>query len=160
MKKFYSPGTGGFYDEEVHGLRLIEDARGKLIANPDCCMPVDVVEISNEEHAELLEGESSGKRITANEDGYPVLTDPPRPSSEEVAAFERQWRDGALQAAIWLRERHRDQQEIGTDTSLTAEQFAALLVYMQALRDWPQSQQFPEIEHRPVAPPWIAEQTQ
>jgi hypothetical protein len=160
MKKFYSAGTGGFYGEDVHGPRLVEGEGGELIANPDCGIPVDAVEISSEEHTELLAGQSSGKRITADKNGYPVLTDPLPPTQEETAAMERQWRDGELQAAIWLRERHRDQQEIGAGTSLTADQFKALLVYMQALRDWPQSAQFPKIEHRPVAPPWITEQTQ
>jgi hypothetical protein len=160
MKKFYSRSTGGFYSEDVHGPRLLEGEGGELVDNPQCGMPADVVEISDEAHAELLAGQSGGKRITANEDGYPVLADPPPPTSAEVAAGERQWRDRELQAAIWLRERHRDQQEIGTGTSLTAEQFKALLVYMQALRDWPQSELFPEAQHRPVAPPWIAEQTQ
>lgn len=160
MKKFYSRSTGGFYCEGVHGLRLVEGGSGELVANPQCGMPADVVEISDELHAELLAGPSRGKQITANEDGYPVLTDPPPPTMAEVAAGERQWRDGELQAAVWLRERHRDQQEIGAGTSLTAEQFKTLLVYMQALRDWPQSAQFPEVQHRPVAPPWLAEQTQ
>ncbi|PLR61499.1 hypothetical protein QCBJ_23350 [Pseudomonas sp. QC2] len=61
---------------------------------------------------------------------------------------------------MWLRERHRDQQEIGGSTTLSDDQFAELLVHMQALRDWPQSPAFPASEYRPVAPAWIAEQTQ
>ena len=32
--------------------------------------------------------------------------------------------------------------------------------YLQDLRDWPQSDQFPVVEHRPVAPSWIADQSQ
>ncbi len=78
----------------------------------------------------------------------------------QIAAAERYWRDSQLSSVMWLRERHRDQQDIGGSTTLTAEQFQELLVYMQALRDWPQSEQFPETEHRPVAPPWIVEQHQ
>ncbi|WJM94976.1 phage tail assembly chaperone [Pseudomonas defluvii] len=81
-------------------------------------------------------------------------------SPAQMAAAERDWRDSQLSSVMWLRERHRDQQDIGAGTTLTAEQFKELLVYMQALRDWPQSEQFPVIEHRPVAPPWIAEQHQ
>lgn len=68
---------------------------------------------------------------------------------------ERQWRDGALTSVIWLRERHRDQLEIATTSVLTAEQFTELLVYMQALRDWPQSEHFPDSQHRPTAPAWL-----
>lgn len=73
---------------------------------------------------------------------------------------ERAWRDGVLVEMMALRDRHRDQQEIGGETTLTAEQYMELLVYMQALRDWPQSEAFPDSTQRPVAPPWIVEQTQ
>ena len=73
---------------------------------------------------------------------------------------ERAWRDAELSSVVWLRERHRDQREIGGSITLTGEQFVELLVYMQALRDWPQSPVFPDNLHRPTAPDWIAEQTQ
>jgi len=73
---------------------------------------------------------------------------------------ERSWRDGELAGLMWLRERHRDQLEISVDTTLTGEQFTELLHYMQDLRDWPQSPDFPDSEHRPVAPAWIADQTE
>jgi hypothetical protein len=59
-----------------------------------------------------------------------------------------------------LRDRHRDQVEINAATTLTGEQFTELLFYMQDLRDWPQSPDFPDGEHRPVAPAWIADQSQ
>lgn len=73
---------------------------------------------------------------------------------------ERTWRDRALVAVIWLRDRHRDQLEIGGPTSLSVAQFGELLKYIQALRDWPQSPDFPQIEHRPAVPSWITEQTE
>jgi hypothetical protein len=82
------------------------------------------------------------------------------PALPELTEPERTWRDSELESVIWLRDRHRDQLELGSDTTLTVEQFRELLVFMQALRDWPQSEQFPVIEYRPVAPPWIAEQNQ
>ncbi|MBC2383542.1 hypothetical protein HF209_21590 [Pseudomonas sp. WS 5096] len=61
---------------------------------------------------------------------------------------------------MWLRERHRDQLDTPVETTLSGEQFTGLLLYMQALRDWPQSEQFPDSEHRPQAPAWIADQTE
>ncbi|QWA30506.1 phage tail assembly chaperone [Pseudomonas sp. RC3H12] len=85
---------------------------------------------------------------------------PPSLSREQIAAAERAWRDAAVTAVLWLRERHRDEQDLQRSTTLSDERFAELLTYLQSLRDWPQSAQFPEIEHRPVAPPWITEQTQ
>lgn len=93
----------------------------------------------------------------------------PRPSSSHVwaggvwaldavlgaaarAVVERAWRDAELAGLLWLRDRHRDQLEIGVVTTFTAEQFAQLLVYVQQLRDWPQSAAFPDAKQRPVAP--------
>ncbi|RRW28845.1 hypothetical protein [Ectopseudomonas oleovorans] len=61
---FYAKSTGGFYDPEIHGNN----------------MPADVVEITVEQHAALLEGQSHGMRITCGEDGYPLLAElPPIP---------------------------------------------------------------------------------
>lgn len=79
-------------------------------------------------------------------------------SQSQMVIAERSWRDGELLGVKWLRERHRDQLEIDVETTLTAEQFKELLVYMQALRDWPQSADFPDVQRRPAAPPWIVEQ--
>nr|WP_314563053.1 phage tail assembly chaperone [uncultured Pseudomonas sp.] len=81
-------------------------------------------------------------------------------STEQSVVIERRWRDTELAALIWLRDRHRDQLEIGGETTLTIEQYSELLVYMQALRDWPQSPDFPNVEHRPIVPVWIAGQTE
>lgn len=80
--------------------------------------------------------------------------------SPDLVGQERTWRDSELLGVMWLRDRHRDQLDIKVDTTLTTEQFTELLTYMQALRDWPQSADFPDSQHRPVAPEWIAEQAQ
>lgn len=85
---------------------------------------------------------------------------PVLPTTDELSARERAWRDVELTSVLWLRERHRDQLEIEAPTTLTTDQFKELLVYMQSLRDWPQSPDFPQIKQRPVAPPWVAEQTE
>ena len=58
---FYSEQTGGFYAREIHGAAI----------------PTDAVEITNEQHAMLLAGQSAGQLITADEHGCPVLADPP-----------------------------------------------------------------------------------
>ncbi|MDZ4325514.1 MAG: phage tail assembly chaperone [Pseudomonas sp.] len=70
---------------------------------------------------------------------------------------ERAWRDAELITWVAVRDRHRDELELGIATTLTAAQFAELLVYIQLLRDWPQSAEFPDIEHRPVTPTWLVE---
>ncbi|MFM5811220.1 DUF4376 domain-containing protein [Aeromonas veronii] len=60
---YYSKSTGGFYDAAIHGDNI----------------PDNSVEITAEEHAELLAAESSGKRLVADESGYPIAIDPPQP---------------------------------------------------------------------------------
>ncbi|EDC2286372.1 tail fiber assembly protein [Enterobacter roggenkampii] len=53
--------------------------------------PSDAVEISAEQWAELMDGQSMGKYISSNADGFPVLTDPPPPTTEAlIAEAERQ----------------------------------------------------------------------
>lgn len=57
---FYSPSSRGFYLREIHGDNI----------------PEDCLEISIEEHAALLAGQSEGKEIVPDETGKPVLADP------------------------------------------------------------------------------------
>lgn len=78
---------------------------------------------------------------------------------EDMAALERAWRDSVINPTEWLVGRHRDEQDMELTTTLQAEQFAELLRYRQALRDWPQSELFPGIEHRPVPPAWLDDMT-
>lgn len=66
----YSPSHNSFYTSEIHGDNI----------------PADAVEITVEEHQALLEGQSQGKRIVADENGYPVLQDPPPLTLDEVKA--------------------------------------------------------------------------
>lgn len=70
---FYSKASGGFYRLDIHGEM----------------MPGDVVEITDERHAELMDGQAAGKRITADANGYPVLTEPPPPTLAEAKARKR-----------------------------------------------------------------------
>lgn len=65
---FYSKSTGGFYSREIHGINI----------------PADAVEITTEQHQALIEGQSQGKRIVADENGYPVLADPPLPTADDI----------------------------------------------------------------------------
>lgn len=62
---------------------------------------------------------------------------PPPPTIEELFDKLRSVRDGRISAVLWMRERHADELELGKETSLTPEQYTALLTYIQALRDLP-----------------------
>lgn len=97
---FYSRSTGGFYDEEIHGSRIISivdpdwqppegdelaEAPTVEFANPCCGIPVDAIEITIAEHAALLEAQAAGKFIQADSDGRPVALDPPVPTAKQIA---------------------------------------------------------------------------
>lgn len=140
---FFSATELGFYDSTI------------IEAIPD-----DGVEVFRESHRELLDGQSSGMAIVADESGRPVLIEPTPPGAEELAAAERVWRDRQLAATDPLVSRHRDEVEEGASTSITTEQYSELQGYRRLLRDWPQGDQFPLIDHRPLAPPWLIGQAQ
>jgi len=124
-------------------------------------IPSDAVEISAKLKSELLEGERSGRVIAWGDDDMPYLIDPPPPSAEELAVIERRWRDEQLLATDGIVTRHRDERDIGSPTTLSAEQFSELLAYRQALRNWPQADAFPEsAQGRPPVSDWLAQLTQ
>jgi hypothetical protein len=80
----------------------------------------------------------------------------PIPAEEQSDAVkERAWRDSQFTMVKWLRERHRDEADLGLTSTLTDEQFKDLLSYMQALRKWPQEANFPQVLQRPPIPQWI-----
>jgi len=56
---YYASSTKGFYTPDINPI-----------------IPDDVVEITDAYYQELLSGQSNGKCITANSEGYPALTDP------------------------------------------------------------------------------------
>lgn len=141
--RYYSQQTGCTYLSEIHGEK----------------MPPDAVLISDVLFHSVIANPEPGK-VRSHSDGLPVLIEAPPVSSTDLAEQERNWRDSELGEVVWLRDRHRDQLDFGSPTTLTTEQFNELLGYMQALRDWPQSEGFPVIGQRPVIPVWIADQLQ
>ena len=142
MATFYRASYGGFLDRALF---------------PE--LPEDAVPITAEQHQALLAGQGGAEIIRSDDEGHPVLAAPPPPSPEQLAAAERSWRDSALAALQWLRDRHRDELELGRAPTLSADQFEELLAYLQALRDWPQQEAFPAPGERPVAPGWIDQPT-
>ena len=139
---------GGFLDSAVHGE----------IGIPGCTIPEGAKELTDEQYAELIAGSDNGELIVPDAEGYPILIGPPAPSPEFLAEVERVWRDGRLAATDGVVSRHRDDLEEGLETTLTPTQYAELQAYRRALRNWPEAGEFPLIEHRPTAPPWLTEQ--
>lgn len=83
MDLFYSAETGGFYSGDIHTV-----------------MPSDIVPVTVERHAELLAGQSAGKRIVPGPGGEPELQAPEdaplgEQRSRKIAEIE-QARDAAI----------------------------------------------------------------
>lgn len=73
MTKFFTASPLAFYAPEIHGSEI----------------PAVAVEISDEEHAALLEGQAAGQIIAAGPDGRPMLQDRPALTEAELLAIER-----------------------------------------------------------------------
>jgi hypothetical protein len=142
MKRLYSKTTQTSYLRGIHSV-----------------IPADAVEISEALYLSVIGNPPPGKIRAHDDQGLPYLIDAPA-AGPDLEVEEREWRDAELASVMWLRERHRDQLEIGTATTLTGDQFNELLVYIQTLRDWPQSPGFPDTQRRPATPEWIAEQVE
>lgn len=123
-------------------------------------MPDDVVPITEARYWEVIASPAFGKVRDHDADGLPILIDPPTQTLDELSEFARGWRDVQIARVNWLRERHRDQVEMGQQPTLTPEQFSELLSYVRSLRDWPQLPGFPSADSRPIEPDWVAEQIQ
>lgn len=61
----------------------------------------------------------------------------------ETAAERRRERDAAMPEALNVLDRHRNQRDYGLPCALTDEQAAAWAVYLQALRDYPETGDWP-----------------
>lgn len=140
MQRFYSQSTQVTYLEGFHKV-----------------MPADAKAIDEDRYLAVLANPEPGKVRSHDADGLPILIDPP---PADLAADERAWRDAEITRIQWIRERYRDEQDLARPTSITADQFADLLDYLQQLRDWPAAPDFPDKLSRPKSPDWIAFQVQ
>ena len=139
--RFYSKGTDCTYLAGFHAV-----------------MPDDVVPISEARYQEVIGSPAPGKVRSIDADGLPILIDSPEQGLDELSSAEREWRDAEIVRVIWLRDRHRDEVEMGAETTISAEQYVELLAYIKALRDWPATTEFPAEESRPVVPEWVTSQ--
>ncbi|MDR3398734.1 MAG: phage tail assembly chaperone [Pandoraea sp.] len=81
---------------------------------------------------------------------------PPPPVNEDRSTVLRRMRDAMIERTDWLVQRHRDEQDMKRATTMSADAFAALLLYRQTLRDLPIATGFPDLG-MPALPDGIAE---
>lgn len=141
MKRFYSRSTGATYLDGLHTN-----------------VPQDAVLIPDDRYDQVIRNPDPTKVRSHDEQGLPILIEPPPLSADESAVVERIWRDSQLNATQWLVARYNEELTLELNTSNTAEQYSGLLAFRQSLRDWPAAEKFPDRDQRPEAPAWIADQ--
>jgi hypothetical protein len=127
MSKYWSPSDKGFYDDEIHG----DDKPG------------DVVEITDEEHASLLEAQSRGRIIDTGKDGKPIARDL---NDKELSVGRKRARDQLLTETDWLVNRHRDEIDSDITTTLSSDQYRSLQEWRVALRNLTEHPDFPRVQ--------------
>lgn len=115
---FFSASTGGFYTTEIHGDN----------------MPEDVVEITAEEHAALLSGQSSGEIILADESGRPILQDPPPMTEEQMREAEIARDKSYLASTDYIVTKIAEASALGQDTQPLLQQYATELEQRELAR--------------------------
>lgn len=145
MGKFWSAAAGGFYDEDIHGARLVAapqtsreikaGKRPKMVTNPGCIIPADAIAVSDQTYSRLMEQQSSGLEIVDLGNGPLAREREQDPATRQSLRVRR--RDKLLAASDWT--------QLG-DTLIDAPQLkSAWAAYRQALReldmegdDWPE----------------------
>ena len=76
----------------------------------------------------------------------------PEKPTDQKEAEARAERDRRIEAIRWRIERYQTQDAAGLETTDTAEQYKAILLYVQALRDIPEQAGFPDAIEWPEEP--------
>ncbi|ELK4817151.1 TPA: tail fiber assembly protein [Pseudomonas aeruginosa] len=143
----FSPSRAAFYPVALR--EVYEAGEG---------WPEDGVSVRTELYEQMLAGQEAGMRIAADASGQPVLVDPPPLTEAERVTKARTWRDAQLAQTDGMVARHRDERDLGNDTTLQPEQFVEVMNYRAALRNWPDDPAFPDPASRPEPPAWLAEE--
>lgn len=137
MTNYFSASTNGFYSSE-----------NKLLFKASDAWPIDAVAVTDDEYFQLLNGQSDGLIITADEEGHPVLTHPPALTLTELNAQAAEKRDQLMALAATAIAPLQDAVDIGDATDAETALLNAWKKYRVALNrldlsaapdiDWPQ----------------------
>lgn len=139
-KYYYSATTGGFYPESM------KEAYEKSING----LPEDVVEVETEKYHELMEGQKTGKFITADDKGSPQLTDRPKLSEDEILRQNTDEKNWLMQSATTVITPLQDAVDIGIATQEEDESLKEWKMYRVLLNRVDLSQPSPEWPDKPA----------
>lgn len=136
MDQYFSPSTGGFYNEDIHGpkLRAIPLTEKQVKAgrtpryepNPDCRIPGDAVRVTEAQWQALLLAQGKGQQIVVRA-GRAQAVDPDPASPSDQLAIIRTRRNRLLAAT--------DTMLAVPDYPITAAQREELTAWRAALRE-------------------------
>ena len=142
MAKYYQYTSDGYFAGEVEDYGLLPNNAARTVPT----IVEGFVPRWTGKNWEQVE-DHKGKKGYVNDEPYEIKEygplpegwseTPPPPTTEELFARLRNQRDARINSILWMRERHADELALGKETSLTPEQYTALLTYIQALRDLP-----------------------
>jgi hypothetical protein len=117
--------------------------------------PEDAVEVTDDDWQAFGQtAPPAGMRRGSDDEGRPAWITP-EVTPEDAQQQERAWRDRQLSVTDSLVTRHRDELEADRPTTLSAEQYQQLQIYRLDLREWPETEAFPDVGNRPKAPDWL-----
>lgn len=88
----YSKTTNAFYVDSIHGDTI----------------PKDAVTVPGARHKELMNGQAKGKLIRPDDNGNPILQDPPPPTPEQMQAAKNAAARKYLTETDWYVIRHAE----------------------------------------------------
>lgn len=127
MGKYYSKSTGGFYSLDIHGDKI----------------PSDAVEVTEDLHRQLMDGQMAGNEIVPDKNGRPVLLAQKKPDDIQLAARARAERTDKLYSCDWT---------VLPDVPMNEKTRVEWITYRQALRDVPLQPTFPQKIDWPTPP--------
>lgn len=107
---------------------------------------------SNKEYADLAVYCNENGMMIEDKGDFLEAVNRPEKSIEQKSEEARAERDRRLDAMRWRIERYQTQEAAGLETTDTAEQYRAILLYVQALRDVPEQASFPDAIEWPEEP--------
>ncbi|HIC7814046.1 TPA: tail fiber assembly protein [Enterobacter ludwigii] len=113
MSYVYCPITRAFYNDTLEA-----DYRSAGT------WPDDYVKVIDEDYDSFMAGQTEGKVIVSDKNGYPVLAEPPAPTHEDRVALAHSQKTSLMQAANNIITPLEDASELGIATE---EEAAALL---------------------------------
>jgi hypothetical protein len=90
--------------------------------------------ITDVEWKSLLNGQSGGKEIKPDDNGKPILTEYVETLAEKQTDVQEKV-GNLIDAVFWRIERYESQSKLGVDTTDSADNYKAVLQYVQDLRE-------------------------